>query len=168
MKKFLWMFFAVLIVAGLAACMPAASGGGGTVTIGDEVVQTQAAAPAESGGNAGANGAVPEASPGGLFSMMWPILLMLPVMYFLLIRPQRKQAKAAKEMQESLRVGENVMTSSGFFGKIVGVGTDAFLVEFGQDRGFKVWVRKADIAGVRSPVMTPPPKSDEAVNDKKK
>ena len=84
------------------------------------------------------------------------------------MRPQRKQAKAHKEMQEGLRVGENVVTSSGFFGKIVGVGTDSFLVEFGQDRGFKVWVRKSDIAGVRSPVMTPPPKDGEVIEDNNK
>jgi len=40
------------------------------------------------------------------------------------------------------------------------------LVEFGQDRGFKVWVRKSDIAGIKSPVTTPPPR-EGAIEDKK-
>jgi len=77
-------------------------------------------------------------------------------MYFLLLRPQRKREKAVRDMQLNLKVNDNVVTSSGFYGKIVGVGTDAFLVEFGENRGLKVWVRKTDIAGIKSPVMTPP------------
>ena len=64
-------------------------------------------------------------------------------------------------MQDSLAVGENIVTTSGFFGKIVGVGTNAFLIEFGEGRGFKVWVRKNDIAGIKTPVMTPPPTSPD-------
>ena len=92
---------------------------------------------------------------------MW--VLMLAALWFFMFRPQRKRAKEVQAMQEGLRVGENIVTSGGFYGKIVGVGTDAFLVEFGEGRGFKVWVRKSDIAGVKTPVMTPPAKTEAAV-----
>jgi preprotein translocase subunit YajC len=84
---------------------------------------------------------------GGLFVALW----------FFMIRPQRKKAKEAKEMQGALKIGESVVTTSGFFGKIVGVGEDSFLIEFGENRGVRVWVRKGDIAGIKVPVMTPPP-----------
>jgi len=171
-KKFLWMILAIVVVFGLAACMPG-TGGGGTVYIDGVAVGAgggQAAAPAAGAGTtAPAAGATQqEAQPGGMgdmFTLILPFVLMFAVVYFLIMRPQRKQAKATKEMQEGLRPGDNVMTTSGFFGKIVGEGTDCFLVEFGQDRGIKVWVRKTDIAGVRSPVMTPPPKGDEPVKE---
>ncbi|MCL2574703.1 MAG: preprotein translocase subunit YajC [Defluviitaleaceae bacterium] len=171
-KKFIWMISMIAIVALLAACGTPA--GGGTVLvdgqpIGGEVTQAAGTAvegaTAPTGENQGATAPQPQPVEGSLLGAMWPLLLMIPIMYFLLIRPQRKQAKQAREMQEGLRVGENVVTTSGFFGKIVGVGTDSFLVEFGQDRGFKVWVRKSDIAGVRSPVMTPPPKDGEVVKE---
>ena len=174
MKKIIWMILTIAIVAALAACMPGGAGGGGEVHIGGQPITAEGGAPqAAVGGQAtqpaAPAGGQPAEAPdpmGGMLGMFIPIILLFAVMYFFIMRPQRKQAKAAKEMQEGLRVGENVITTSGFFGKIVGVGTDAFLVEFGQDRGVKVWVRKSDIAGVRSPVMTPPP-TDDKKDDKK-
>jgi len=177
MKKFIWLIFGLVIVLGLAACMPA-GGGGGTIGIGEEIVagpgvgqQAVAQQPAGDGTAAPAGAPAAEAEqPGGFGAMLvtfFPFILMFAVVYFLIMRPQRRQAKATKEMQSNLRTGDNVITTSGFFGKIVGEGTDCFLVEFGQDRGVKVWVRKSDIAGVRSPVMTPPPKG-EVVEDRGK
>jgi len=57
---------------------------------------------------------------GGLGGMI-PILLMLPIFYFLLIRPQKKQQKAHKEMLGSLSKGDEVITSSGIFGTIFAI-----------------------------------------------
>ena len=176
MKKVLWMILAIVIVMGLAACMPGmggGTGGGGTVTVGDQVVgggNVPQAATGTGDAPAGGGAAPAQAEPaGGILPMLLPFVLMFAVVYFLIMRPQRKQAKATKEMQEALRPGDNIITTSGFFGKIVGEGTDCFLVEFGQDRGIKVWIRRTDIAGVREPVMTPPPKGEEpkAIEDKK-
>ena len=179
MKKFLWMILTIVIVMGLTACMPGmgGGGGGGTATLPDgtvigpgDAIVAQGQGAAETGGVAPAQPAQAEpAGVGGMLTLLWPFALMFVVVYFLIMRPQRKQANATREMQEGLRPGDNVITTSGFFGKIVGEGTDCFLVEFGQDRGFKVWVRRADIAGVREPVMTPPPKGDEPkkIEDKK-
>ena len=179
MKKILWMILAIVIVMGLAACMPGmgggGGGGGGPIYIGGEqwggegttAGQGTTAAP---GAAAPAQPAATQAEPAGsILPMLLPFVLMFAVVYFLIMRPQRKQAKATREMQEALRPGDNIITTSGFFGKIVGEGTDCFLVEFGQDRGFKVWVRRADIAGVREPVMTPPPRGEDSrgIEDKK-
>ena len=174
MKKILWMILTIAIIAALAACAPAA--GGGTVYV--DGVPVGGAAPAAGTGTAPAapvaQGTAPaEEAQGGpmdMVMMLLPFIAMFAIVYFLIMRPQRKQAKATKEMQESLRPGDNVMTTSGFFGKIVGEGTDCFLVEFGQDRGIKVWVRKTDISGIRTPVMTPPPKGEDPkpIEDKSK
>ncbi|MCL2416049.1 MAG: preprotein translocase subunit YajC [Defluviitaleaceae bacterium] len=105
-----------------------------------------------------------EAAGGGFFETFGVVaiwIVMIGALWFFMFRPQRKREKAVRQMQNELRVGENVVTTSGFYGKIVGVGTDSFLIEFGEGRGIRVWVRKSDIADVRTPVMTPPPKQEE-------
>jgi len=58
-----------------------------------------------------------QAQPGLL--MQWgPIVFMLAVVYFLMIRPQQTKAKAQKSFQESLQKGDLVATGSGIVGKI--------------------------------------------------
>ncbi|MCL2350483.1 MAG: preprotein translocase subunit YajC [Defluviitaleaceae bacterium] len=97
--------------------------------------------------------------------ILWGLIIV--GMWFMLIRPQRKREKQVREMQASLKVGENVITTSGFYGKIVGSGDDAFLVEFGENRGLRVWVRKTDIAGAKAPVTTMSKGDVPFVDDKK-
>lgn len=172
MKTIRKLGLAAVVLAALFAltsCAPAAEPGG-TVLIGGQ----EPGAPVQEGGQqaqqpaAAGNGQqqAQQPAPGFDFFIFMPIAL-IAIMYLLIIRPQRKQAKAAREMQAGLSVGDNVVTTSGFFGKIVGVGTDSFLVEFGEGRGFKVWVRKGDIAGIKSPVMTPPAsETDSSSKDK--
>jgi len=104
----------------------------------------------------------PVNEPGGFFTL--PMLLIwgavIGGMWFLLIRPQRKREKETREMQQALKVGDKIICTSGFYGKIVGVGEDAFLIEFGENRGLNVWVAKRDIAGKKSPITTAPRESD--------
>ncbi|MCL2397458.1 MAG: preprotein translocase subunit YajC [Defluviitaleaceae bacterium] len=173
---------ALVLVASLfvfASCMNPGGNtgeGGGQVFVGGQEVGSQGTGggtPPAQQGNQGTQqqvGQQPQEQPGGFAAfggLLIPILLMFAVMYFLVIRPQRKQAKATRTMQDALAVGDNIVTTSGFFGKIVGTGTDSFLIEFGEGRGFKVWVRKNDIAGVKTPVMTPPPVGISDKSDKK-
>lgn len=110
------------------------------------------------------NGAAGE---GGFFT--WSTILlwvgMFGALYFFLIRPQSKRNKMQTAMQQGLKVGDRVLTASGFYGKIVDVGTDAFMVEFGDNRGIRIPVRKSDIVGVKSPNMAPPGR--EAIEDKR-
>ena len=111
-----------------------------------------------------------EAAQPGLFSsmssMLW-IVVMFVALYFFMIRPQRKRDKAQKEMQNALKVGDRIITTSGMYGKIVDVGSDAFMIEFGDNRGIRVPVRKTDVSGVKTPNMAPPGRETEQVEDKK-
>ena len=141
----------------------------GTVITGGEQQGTSGGAGTEigTGGENGAGGQ--QGGAGGLFSPMMILIWvgMFAAMYFFLFRPQKKREKQAKEMQESLRVGDSILTSGGIYGKIAGVGTDAFLIEFGENRGVRVWIRKSDVLGVKEPVTTPPVEKIEEVKEKK-
>ncbi|EJO71449.1 preprotein translocase subunit YajC [Leptospira kirschneri] len=53
------------------------------------------------------------------FSTLLLIPIMLVIMYFLVIRPQRNEEKKRKEMIDSLKKGDEVITSSGIHGKVV-------------------------------------------------
>lgn len=75
--------------------------------------------------------------------------------YFLLIRPQKKRDKAVREMQASLKVGENIVTTGGLYGTIISIGEDCFVVEFGTNKGIRVPVRKSDVLAVKEPVLKP-------------
>ncbi len=67
-----------------------------------------------------------------------PIILIFVVFYFLLIRPQQKRAKQHKEMIQNLKKGDEIITSGGLYGKIVGI-TDEFLtIEVAENVKVKV------------------------------
>jgi preprotein translocase subunit YajC len=55
-----------------------------------------------------------------------PFVLMFAVMYFVMIRPQQKRAKEAREMMEALAKGDEVVTSGGILGKVSKV-TEAYI-----------------------------------------
>jgi preprotein translocase subunit YajC len=58
------------------------------------------------------------AGPGGLIGAMWPLLLMFVVIFFFFIRPQAKKQKEQTKFLDSLDKGEEVVTASGFIGRI--------------------------------------------------
>ena len=103
----------------------------------------------------------PPADPGGM--SMWMVLIIWGVVivgfWLLMMRPQKKREKKMKEMQASIKAGDNVVTNGGMFGRVADVGTDCFVVEMGiSGRTVKVPILKSDVLGVREPVLTPPPK----------
>jgi preprotein translocase subunit YajC len=77
-----------------------------------------------------------------------PILLMVVLFYFMLIRPQQKRAKDHQAMLGNLKRGDNVVLSSGVLGKIVRVEDKEVGVEIAQ--GVTVKVMKGMITEVRA------------------
>ena len=74
-----------------------------------------------------------ESSPNILVSLI-PFLVIGLIMYFLLIRPQRKRMKEAAELQSSVGVGDEVVTTAGIYGFITGEdGPDRFWLEIDDD-----------------------------------
>jgi preprotein translocase subunit YajC len=84
---------------------------------------------------------------GGGFITMLPILLILPVMYFLMIRPQQKRQKQWQEMLGSIKSGDRITTAGGIRGTILSIKDDAVIVKVAPD-GIKMEIAKSAIASV--------------------
>ena len=110
------------------------------------------------GGNGGVGvplEGVQAAQPQGMPPFIWIIWIGVFVgFYFLLIRPQRKREKQRQEMVSAIKTGDNVLTTGGLFGKVVDVGEDCFVVEFGTNKGLRIPVSKNDVVGIREPKLS--------------
>jgi preprotein translocase subunit YajC len=58
-----------------------------------------------------------------------PYVLMIGVFYFLMIRPQQKRAKAEREFENQLKVGDRIITKSGIHGKIAELAEKTIVIE---------------------------------------
>ncbi len=81
---------------------------------------------------------------GGIINSLAPILLIMVVFYFLLIRPQQKRAKAHNEMIASLERGDEVMLQCGIIGKIAKIEDGFISLEIAE--GTRVKVKRDGIA----------------------
>lgn len=85
------------------------------------------------------------AQPNVLMQML-PLVIMVVVFYFLLIRPQSKRAKEHKALIAALEVGSEVVTSGGILGKITEVSEQFVTVEIAD--GVRVKVQRHTISQV--------------------
>ena len=84
---------------------------------------------------------------GGLGLM--PIILVMIIFYFLLIRPQQKRAKQHKEMLAAVRRGDKIVTNGGITGTVIKALDDSETSEVEIAKDVKVNVVRAMIADVR-------------------
>lgn len=73
-----------------------------------------------------------------------PMLLIIVVFYFFMIRPQMKKAKDHKKYVEELKKGDRVITTSGIHGRIVDLNDSTFLIEV--EGGTKIRFEKSAIS----------------------
>lgn len=83
--------------------------------------------------------------PGGgdVLGMLVPLLLVMGVFYLLIWRPQAKALQKHQDFVGSLKVGDEVVTDSGLYGKITAVDGDAISLEVAK--GTKIRVRRKNI-----------------------
>ncbi len=96
---------------------------------------TETAAPADMGG-----------------STIIMLVAMLAVFYFLMIRPESKRKKEAEQMRSDLKVGDEIVTIGGIYGKVVHVKEDKFVIETGADQvriEFAKWALSANETGAQ-------------------
>lgn len=80
-----------------------------------------------------------------------PFLIMVALMYFILIRPQRKKEKETREMINNAIVGDKVITIGGIAGKIINIKDDEFTIESGNERT-KITIKKWAVKEVDKPI----------------
>ena len=84
---------------------------------------------------------------GGAALLQLGILLLIPfAMYFFLIRPQRRRMREQQELQRSIQVGDEVITTSGIYGTITGEdGENRFWLEIDDD--VQIRIARAAVQG---------------------
>ena len=81
------------------------------------------------------------------FMLIWMVVL-IAVMYFLMIRPQKKEQNRVKAMLADMAVGDSVVTTSGFYGVGIDLTEEDVIIEFGNNKNCRIPMRKAAIAEV--------------------
>lgn len=69
----------------------------------------------------------------GLGTFILPIAFLV-IFYFFVIRPQKKREKEITEMRDNLKVGDEVVTIGGIYGKIIKLKEDIVILETGSDK----------------------------------
>lgn len=87
----------------------------------------------------------PANAGGGLMTFVLPLVLMFVLLYFMAIRPQKKRDQEAQQMQNSLQVGDEIVTRDGIVGMIFRIGDDTVVIETGGER-HKLRIKKWAIA----------------------
>ena len=90
----------------------------------------------------------------GVGGMIIWIVILFVIMYFLMIRPQKKEQKRVNAMLSSMAVGDSVVTTSGFYGVIIDLTEEDVIVEFGNNRNCRIPMQKDAIAAVEKPNLT--------------
>jgi preprotein translocase subunit YajC len=75
-----------------------------------------------------------EVGMGATLMSFVPMIIIIVVFYFLLIRPQRKRDKATQEMRSKVEVGDEIVTVGGLIGRVVSLKDDTIVIETGSDR----------------------------------
>ena len=83
---------------------------------------------------------------GGSLPMLLPLLL-IPVLYLVMIRPQQKKQKQWQEMLSSIKTGDRVTTAGGIRGIILSIKDDAIVIRVAPDN-IKIEIAKSAIASV--------------------
>jgi preprotein translocase subunit YajC len=82
----------------------------------------------------------------GFAGMVLPFAAMFAVVYFLMIRPQQKKVKEQQQLLQTLKDGDEVLTASGFLGKITGITDKVVTLEVAD--GVHVKMLKSQISQV--------------------
>lgn len=80
--------------------------------------------------------------------MIGYIVVIFAFMYFIAIRPQKKEQKRLNLMLSEMETGDSVLTSSGFYGIVIDITEDTVIVEFGNNKNCRIPMQKSAIVQV--------------------
>lgn len=85
---------------------------------------------------------------GNAVSIILMYVVLFGVLWFIMIRPQKKEQKRMAELIASVEVGDSVLTNSGFYGVVIDIEEDTVIVEFGSNKNCRIPMQKNAIAQV--------------------
>lgn len=91
-----------------------------------------------------------EGSGGGFLGLL-PFLAIIVIMYFLMIRPQMKKQKERQKMVDSLQKGDNIVTSGGIHGKVMGFTDNDKTVILRVDEKVKINIDRSAVGVIKNP-----------------
>lgn len=92
-----------------------------------------------------------EATMEGTVGIILYIVVLGALLYFMAIRPQKKEKQRQQELMNSLAVGDTILTTSGFYGVIIDMTDEDVIVEFGSNKNCRIPMQKAAIVRVEKP-----------------
>lgn len=95
------------------------------------------------------------------FVILFAYAAVIGLFYFLTVAPRKKRDKQMQEMRTGLQIGDEVVTTAGYYGKIVDIGTDVFVIEFGTNKGVRIPVKKTEVLEKATPNFTKPTHEEE-------
>lgn len=91
------------------------------------------------------------AATGSGLVMIIYIVVIVAFMYFLMVRPQKKEQKRMAAMLSEMSVGDVVLTTSGFYGIVIDITDDTLIVEFGNNKNCRIPMQKSAVAQIEKP-----------------
>ena len=82
--------------------------------------------------------ATPGAQQSPLTSMLVPMVVIFGIMYFMMIRPQRRRDKARKEMMANVKTGDRVLLTSGILGLVRNVNETSLIIQIADNTRIEV------------------------------
>ncbi|MBQ2053782.1 MAG: preprotein translocase subunit YajC [Eubacterium sp.] len=104
---------------------------------------------------------------GGAIFIIGYVAFLLLIVYFLFIKPSKKQRKEQEELMNSIKPGDTIMTTSGFYGTVIGMDDDTVIVEFGNNKNCRIPMHKKAIAEVEKPEEAVKEDAEEEKSSKK-
>ena len=83
-------------------------------------------------------------------AIVWMVVL-FGIMYFLMLRPQKKEQKRLQAMLNDMEVGDSIVTTGGFYGVVIDMTEEDVIVEFGNNKNCRIPMQKAAIIQVEKP-----------------
>ena len=80
-------------------------------------------------------------------AIVWMVVL-FGIMYFLMLRHQKKEQKRLQAMLNDMEVGDSIVTTGGFYGVVIDMTEEDVIVEFGNNKNCRIPMRKQAIAEV--------------------
>ena len=104
----------------------------------------------------------------GIMMIVVYMVAIFAFMYFIMIRPQKKEKDRMQSMLSSLEVGDSVLTNSGFYGIVIDISDeDTVIVEFGNNKNCRISMKKEAIAQIEKPQAESTEKKTEKKPEKK-